>query len=1136
MENEKYDADSITVLKGLSAVRKRPAMYIGSTDVRGLHHMVYEVLDNSIDEALAGHCSKITVIIHKDGSVSVEDDGRGIPVDMHPGEHRPALEVVMTILHAGGKFDKKSYKVSGGLHGVGVSVVNALSEWLDVTVMKDGKVYFQKYSRGDPTTELKVVGETENRKGTIVRFMPDKEIFTSTEYQYEILMNRIRELAFLNSGLYIELKDERTDKFETFRYEGGIVEFVKFLNKNKRVVNEKPIYLRKEEGDLQIEIAIQYNDGYSETEFSFVNNINTIEGGTHVSGFKTALTRVINNYITKNKITDTKLTGEDVREGLASIISIKIPEPQFEGQTKTKLGNSTVKGSVDSAVTTTLTDFFEENPSIAREIGGKAVLASKAREAARKARELTRRKTVLSSGSLPGKLADCQERDPAKCELYLVEGDSAGGSAKMARSRENQAILPLRGKIINVEKARIDKVFANNEITMMIAALGTGITEEFNIEKTRYHKIILMTDADSVTSDTPIMVYNEDSKMLELHEIGDLGKEKISVMGCENSSVKVNGVYDFIRHPKRTKIYNLKTVKGYNVSVTGDHSIYVYEEGKIQFKEARNVKEGDYLVTPKSIMRNDKDIVFDLSKELKGLDKKVKQNIYIILDKTPKHIPDDALIDLDAKSWDKLKKIRQKKFSRIEIGKKLGKYHTILEQWELKIDNVRPRYSDLKGYLKAIGTELSKYKFKVIVPLESFEKHFDEGLLRECEAYYGQTRNKFKTKFKLDNDMAYLVGAYLGDGCSIFNKENPNRFSFCLNQDDKTIVAKRLEKILTGRFSTKPFYDGNNLTFHSFEFRLLLMKLGLLGKTTYTKFVPDVFYNAEKSIQFALLEGHLHTDGYILPKEARMQHTTVSRLMAVGLLNIYRQLGVMPSYNVRKAQTGKRNSKEAYILTIRFSELKKIYPVWKSHKRSKELLRKIKSFTRHYDDKRRDIISISQDFYAMRIEEKKEVETKDSYVYDLSVTKSQNFIGGIGNLLLHNTDGAHIACLILTFFYRFMRPLIEKGYVYLAMPPLYKIKKQKFEKYVFNDEELNKMVAELGNENLAIQRYKGLGEMNPEQLWETTMDPSVRKLKQVTIKDAVEADQTFSLLMGEEVEPRKEFIFAHAKFVKNLDI
>jgi len=492
---ESYGADKIQVLAGLDAVRKRPAMYIGSTSVRGLHHIVYEVVDNSIDEALAGFCTRIVVTIYSDGSVSVEDNGRGIPVDMHPKYNKPAIEMVLTMLHAGGKFDNNTYKVSGGLHGVGVSCTNALSKYLKAEVKRDGKLYEMEFERGKKVGELKEIGTSEGT-GTKITFVPDPEIFESVEFQFDTLSSRLRELSFLNKGIEIVIRDERANKEHVFKYDGGIVSFVEYLNKNKQSLH-KAIYFQKEKNGTILEIAMQYNDSYQENIFSFANNINTHEGGTHLSGFKTALTRVINNYIEKNKLDkDIKLSGEDCREGLTAVISVKIPNPQFEGQTKTKLGNNDVKGIVDSIVSDGLSMFFEENPSIAKNIIGKCLNAAKAREAARKARELTRRKSVLDSGSLPGKLADCQEKDPSKCELYIVEGDSAGGSAKQGRDRKFQAILPLRGKVLNVEKARINKVMESDGITTIISALGCGIAEDFNIKKLRYHKIIIMTDAD----------------------------------------------------------------------------------------------------------------------------------------------------------------------------------------------------------------------------------------------------------------------------------------------------------------------------------------------------------------------------------------------------------------------------------------------------------------------------------------------------------------------------------------------------------------------------------------------------------------------------------------------------------------
>ena len=509
-----YSAESIKVLEGLEAVRKRPAMYIGDVGKRGLHHLVYEVVDNSIDEALAGYCTRVIVIFNPDGSVTVEDNGRGIPVDIHKEEKKPAVEVVMTLLHAGGKFDKGSYKVSGGLHGVGVSVVNALSEWLWVEVKRDGKIHRQDYKIGNAQNKLKTTGKAK-KTGTKVCFYPDTSIFKIINFEYDIIAERLRELAYLNSGLEIILKDERGENGESdrFKFKGGLSDFVKYLDENNNPLHNKVITVQKENGQVPVDVAMRYGNTYNDNILTFVNNINTIEGGTHLSGFRSALTRAMNNHATKNNLIKAKknekinLSGEDFREGLTAIISIKVAEPQFEGQTKTKLGNGDVKGIVDTVVYEGILDFLEQNPSIGRRVIEKALLAARSRSAARKARELIRRKSALGGSSLPGKLADCSNRDPAFCELYLVEGDSAGGSAKQGRDRRTQAILPLRGKVINSEKARIDKLLSNNEVQSMITALGAGFggsedesgeksSGDFEIEKLRYHKIIIMTDAD----------------------------------------------------------------------------------------------------------------------------------------------------------------------------------------------------------------------------------------------------------------------------------------------------------------------------------------------------------------------------------------------------------------------------------------------------------------------------------------------------------------------------------------------------------------------------------------------------------------------------------------------------------------
>ena len=497
---QEYGADQIQILEGLEAVRKRPGMYIGSTSSKGLHHLVYEIVDNAVDEALAGFCDTVKVYINEDNSITVRDNGRGIPVGINKKKGIPAVEVVFTILHAGGKFGGGGYKVSGGLHGVGASVVNALSTWLEVDIFHEGKIYRQRYERGKVMYPLKIVGDTDKR-GTEVRFLPDPTIFEETVFDFSVLKQRLREMAFLTKGLKIVLKDKRPEENValTFHYEGGIREYVEYLNKSKEVLYPQVIYCEGKKGDVVVEVALQHNDSYNEGVYSFVNNITTPEGGTHLAGFRSALTKTFNDYARKNKLlkdSEQNLTGDDIREGLVAIVSIKIPEPQFEGQTKQKLGNSEARGAVDSVVSEQLTYFLEQNPNVAKIICEKAVLAQRAREAARKARDLTRRKSALDGMSIPGKLADCSDKDPQNCEIYIVEGDSAGGSAKTARSRATQAILPLRGKILNVEKSRLDKILVNNEIRAMITAFGTGIHEDFDITKLRYNKIIIMTDAD----------------------------------------------------------------------------------------------------------------------------------------------------------------------------------------------------------------------------------------------------------------------------------------------------------------------------------------------------------------------------------------------------------------------------------------------------------------------------------------------------------------------------------------------------------------------------------------------------------------------------------------------------------------
>ncbi|MDP2905695.1 MAG: DNA topoisomerase (ATP-hydrolyzing) subunit B [Candidatus Omnitrophota bacterium] len=797
-KDKPYDATTIQVLEGTEAVRRRPAMYIGDTSVRGLHHLVYEVVDNSVDESLAGYCDTIEVVIRRDNSVSVSDNGRGIPVDMHKTEKKPAVEVALTTLHAGGKFDHRIYKVSGGLHGVGVSCVNALSDWLEAEIKRDNKIYHQRYERGKTVSKLTTIGKSTST-GTKITFKPDKTIFSKIDFSYDILSQRLRELAFLNKGLKIKLADERTDKEAVFEFSGGLVSFVEYLNKNKVLLHNKVVYFQKEQDDVILEVALQYNDGYAEALFSFANNINTIEGGTHLSGFKSALTRAINAYAkSKNLIKDEiGITGEDVREGLTAVLSVKVPNPQFEGQTKTKLGNSEVEGLVASASLDSLSAYFEENPSVANKMVDKVIVASRAREAARKARELTRRKGALEGAGLPGKLADCSERDPALCEMYVVEGDSAGGSARQGRDRHFQAILPIKGKILNVEKARMDKILSNEEIRTIITALGTGIGEEFDIAKLRYHKVILMADAD--------------------------------VDGSHIRTLLLTLLY---RHMP-------KLVQGG----------YVYLAQPPLYKIKRGNRE-EYIQTEQQM--------------------------------------DEMVLDL------------------------------------------------------------------------------------------GQEGHK-------------LV---------------------CL-KDKNTFTDNQLKELLS-----------------------LLVELDKIGK-------------------------HLAKKGVIIVKYLTFRHPKTKK---------------MPIYRV------KVGGEEHFL----------------------------------YSDK--ELAELTE----------KEEKTGQADVLELfEAEELDQVIAKIEKLGLDMS----------TYGFEIVAPKAgSKSDTTVKLKALYRINNDKDSKDLFSLKEVLSYIQEIATKGMHIQRYKGLGEMNPQQLWETTMDPEKRTLLKVTLEDAVETDKMFSVLMGDQVEPRREFIELHAHQVKNLDI
>ena len=882
---EEYKAKDIQVLVGLAAVRKRPAMYIGDTGLGGLHHLVYEVVDNSIDEAMAGYCKSIKIIINKENSVTIIDDGRGIPVDIMPKFNKPAVEVIFTTLHAGGKFDKKSYKVSGGLHGVGLCVTNSLSKSLIVEIGRDNNVYMQKFERGKPTTELSVIGASEHA-GTKITFLPDDEIFEDTNFHFDILSTRLRELAFLNKGLRISIEDERVGKKEEFHYEGGIISFVEYLNHNKRPLH-KAIYFHKEKEHCGVEMAMQYNDGYQENVFSFANNINTIEGGTHLIGFKTALTRTLNSYIEQNKLSDTKLSSEDVREGLAAVISVKVLEPQFEGQTKAKLGNSDIKGIVESVINTELGHFLEENPQIARAIVDKGINAANAREAARKARELTRRKGALNYNSLPGKLADCSNRDPAKCELYIVEGDSAGGCFD-----GDTKVALVDGRNLSFKELVEDDKGGKRNYCYTIKKDGTvGIGLIKNPRKTKENveviKIVLDNNEEIIcTSDHKFML--RDGSYFRADSI----KDNVSLMPLKRKSSKIEGritIKDY------EMVYNPKKNKWLFTHILADDY---------------NIKNGKY------------------SPSLGGYKHHINFNR---LNNNPENI------------------IRMNKEDHLKLHAKM-----------LDKERIKSRNKNL----------LKKEIFA-----ERFFNNNEDAMTEAVENYNHKIKEIVKLNRKID----------------VYDLEVDGTHNFAL---------------AAGVFVHNSAKQGRNREFQAI--------LPLKGK----------ILNVEK----ARLDKMFQND----------EITTL--ITAIGT-------GIVEDFDIAK--------------------------------------------TRYH----KIIIMTDAD-----------------------------------------VDGAHIRTLLLTFFYRYMKSLIEAGYIYIAQPPLYKVKKGKEDHYVYDDNKLKELLGKIGEDNVNIQRYKGLGEMNPHQLWETTMDPSRRILLKVMLEDAVKADEIFTILMGDEVEPRRRFIEEHAGEVVNLDI
>ncbi|MGH8219887.1 MAG: DNA gyrase subunit B [Steroidobacteraceae bacterium] len=1375
--NDVYDSSKIKVLKGLDAVRKRPGMYIGDTDDgTGLHHMVFEVVDNSIDEALAGFCDRIIVTIHADESVTVSDNGRGIPVDIHPEEGRSTAEVVMTILHAGGKFDDSSYKVSGGLHGVGVSVVNALSDTLQLTICRDGHIHRQEYHLGEPSAPLAVTGDTASR-GTIIRFRPSATIFTNIQFDYEIIAKRLRELSFLNSGVRIELIDERENKSDVFQHEGGLQAFVKYLNRTRTPIHDSIFWFRTEEGTVSVEVAMQWNDSYQESMFCYTNNIPQKDGGTHLAGFRSALTRTLNDYIEKElsaKKEKVPTTGDDAREGLTAILSVKLSDPKFSSQTKDKLVSSEVKGLVESAVNAKLSEYLLEHPQDARAIVAKIIEAARAREAARKAREMTRRKGALDVAGLPGKLADCQEKDPALSEIFIVEGDSAGGSAKQGRDRRTQAILPLKGKILNVEKARFDKMLSSAEVGTLITALGCGIgKDDFDIAKLRYHRVIIM----SVDGDEHVFVRDDvhgvrmvrigafiDNALNAATTTGGVDKRtddklgEVLCFGLKDHRTRFRPIRSVIRHPLDETLFRVRTAYGRSIRVTSSHSVFVHEFGEIKLKRGDELKVGDRLVAPHRI--EFPSVSLDRVDLLRALHKvpTAAEQIWVrgpaveawfksvVLARqatSPELTAPRVDIPLDIRN-DLYRVRRVSGISNKQLCASVGISQPMtFYGWEK--GELRPTLPRFQAYLSAIGADYAAILPSVAVGPSRLERIWEEhyrnsgrnavrdyvrlsaleekdlewfGLREDLELTpEHHARSGIRRFLKVDESLMSLLGFYLADGsCS-----DRNGVRLSIGTSHANVMAEMTACL--GKVFGIPAVVHPSSRARCADVKIVNRVAALIwqhlfdfaGMESVTKRIPDLVFNVSDSLRIAFLRGYLLGDGTV--SNGRVSFVTSSYDIASGIVYCLSSLGVVPStselepnpipteINGRLCQQKHRHWS---VTIVAKDDLKKLRPVWDAHCGAAALEEHLTSPATN--DLNRRFKRLDGDLMSLPITSIEEVSPSNGFVYDFSVEGDENFIAGFGGIAAHNTDadvdGSHIRTLLLTFFYRQIPELIERGYVYIAQPPLYKIKRGKQDTYVKDDNELNDLLLNTalekaslhvnvlapalsgsGLELLArkymevqaiikrwsrryddrlleqliyvpvatssdfdrldwlrgwvrdldgrlnaladgtrtyrvdvreaaeghaariivnrtehgtpstkflpreffesaeyqriadlartlagligdgayvdrggerqevgsfkeamkwlfaearrgqtIQRYKGLGEMNPEQLWETTINPETRRLMQVRIEDAVAADDIFTTLMGDQVEPRREFIEKNALSVANLDV
>mgnify|MGYP006412844645 CR=1 FL=1 len=1057
-----YGAAQITVLEGLEAVRKRPGMYIGDTSMRGLHHLVWEIVDNSIDEALAGHCDKIIVTVHPDNSITVIDDGRGIPTAIHPKFGISAVEVALTKLHAGGKFDKDSYKVSGGLHGVGVSVVNALSSALKITVKREGKTHTQDYSRGKPLNKLTITGDAEVT-GTTVHFSPDPQIFADVTFHYDVLAKRLRELAFLNKGIEIELNDLRDEKQDIFQYDGGIKEFVAYVDQNKQPLHEV-VYFEKTKNDVVVEIALRYNATYQENVFSFVNNINTIEGGTHLSGFKTALTRVLNAKAKENSNgKEIRLSGDDVKEGLTAVVSVKVQEPLFEGQTKTKLGNSEVSGIVSSLVNEQLHLFFGEHPQVSKHIIGKCLDAARAREAARKARDLTRRKNALEGAGLPGKLADCSNRDPKLCEVYLVEGDSAGGCF----SGDTQVALADGRNISFIELIKEHKIGKRNFCYTVKDNGNVGIEEikspRITKKKVEVIKVVLDNNKEIIcTPDHKFMLrngnYRQAKDFCKGNSLMPLRK-RISKIGGKITIKGYEMVFDPSKH--QWKFTHLLADK-WNLSNNIYHKVNNDHRHHVDFNKLNN--------NPTNLIRLSKEEHLQLHRdhahltlhtpEVKEKCRKLKQTKEFRekISKRMKEPKTKSILSAQAKKqWEdeNYKKFMSKKYLEFYYGNEVYRKQTLK-----RLNNEQKKYWSDPTHKELQAERVKKYfedhpeKIKLL-QRKAKEQWSDKNLLAwRSEETKKQWTEEFRKQRKIAYDKTYF---------------------------DHTIKALRLifdefDEIIIEKYN---------------EYRKESKNKNLLLFDTFV----ERFFGGNKQQAIEAVENFNHK---VLRIETVNKKIDVYDIEVPYTHNFALASGVFVHNSAKMG----RNREFQAILPLRG----KILNVEKAriHKimANKEIIAMITALG----------TGVGEEFNIEKLRYNKVIIMTDADV-----------------------DGSHIMTLLLTFFYRYMKELVEQNHIYIAMPPLYRLQKGKRVEYVYSDTEKEEKLAEMGDK-VGIQRYKGLGEMNPKQLWDTTMDPTIRMLKQVTVEDAVAADQTFTVLMGDEVPPRREFIQQHAKSVENLDI